>query len=294
MSRAWMLALAPLLAAAPPALAQEDHSVHGGHESHDGHAGHGAPAQPFGPAPSPAPSPPADHAADAWFDPAAMAAARAALRKESGGMGASMLMIDRLEWRPARGANGYAWEVEGWAGGDIDRLAFKSKGEGVSGARPEQAEVQAGWSHALDPWFNLRLGVRQDLRPRPMRTQAVLAVEGLAPYWFEVEGEAFVSHKGEVTARAEASYDQRITQSLILQPAAELNLSAQHMPELDTGAGLTSIELGLRLRYEVVREFAPYVGLHWERKLGETARLHRAKGEDPDSLRLVAGVRFWF
>lgn len=223
-----------------------------------------------------------------------MAAARKALRKEAGGMGASMLMLDRLEWRPAGGADGYEWELEGWTGGDIDRLAIKSRGEGTFGGPLESAEVQLGWNRALDPWFNLRMAVRQDLQPRPRRTHAVLAIEGLAPYWFEVEGEVFLSHKGEVTARAEASYDQRITQSLILQPAAELNISAQNMPELEQGAGLTSIELGLRLRYEIVREFAPYIGLNWERKLGQAADHARTGGEKPGSLRFVGGIRFWF
>lgn len=264
------------------------------------HAGHGGHAMPVAngpadaPAAIPAPDVPADHAADAYYDPAAMAKARKALRYEGGGMPNSMLMIDRLEWRPGPGADGYSWEAEGWTGGDTDRFAFKSKGEGALGGKAEKIELQAGWLHALDPWFNLRAGVRQDLQPRPNRTQAVLAIEGLAPYWFEVEGELFVSQKGEVTARGEASYDQRLTQSLILQPRAEVNLSAQDIPELATGSGVTSVELGLRLRYEIVREFAPYVGVNWERSLGRTARYVRDEGENPEALRFVAGIRMWF
>ncbi|MGE4431786.1 MAG: copper resistance protein B [Sphingobium sp.] len=300
LSRGWAWIAALLLLALPmAAAAQEDHSAHQGHDG-----GHGAmpaadetPMQggPRQDASMQAPPPvPTDHAADSLFDPAAMAAARKAMRKEAGGMGASMLMLDRLEWRPAKGADGYAWELEGWTGGDIDRIAIKSKGEGAFGGPLESAEVQLGWRHALDPWFSLRMGVRQDLEPRPRRTQAVLAIEGLAPYWFEVEGEIFLSHKGEVTARAEASYDQRITQSLILQPAAELTISAQKVPERGQGAGLTSIELGLRLRYEIAREFAPYLGLNWERRLGRTADYRRAEGEKPGSLRFVTGIRLWF
>jgi copper resistance protein B len=242
----------------------------------------------------PAPDAPKDHAADAYYDPTMMEKARAQLRYESGGMPNNMLLIDRLEWRPGPGRANYEWEVEGWTGGDTDRLAFKSKGSGGFGGRPEKIELQAGWLHAIDPWFNIRAGVRQDLQPRPNRTQAVLAIEGLAPYWFEVEGEVFLSQKGEVTARAEASYDQRITQMLILQPQMELNVSAQDVPELEIGAGFTSIETGLRLRYEFVREFAPYVGVSWERKLGRTARYARDEGEDVGGVRFVAGVRFWF
>ncbi|MCE7796277.1 copper resistance protein B [Sphingobium sufflavum] len=286
----------PLLAVAVPVQAQ-DHAGHAGHAAPDAPAAAPSPsteATAAAPAEKPAPAAPGDHAADAYYDPAAMARARAALRYEAGGMPNSMLLIDRLEWRPGPGADGHAWEAEGWVGGDIDRFAFKTEGEGVIGGKVEQAEVQALWSRALDPWFNLQAGVRQDLAPEPRRTHAVVGIEGLAPYWFELEGQVFLSNKGEVTARAEASYDQRITQSLILQPAAELNISAQDVPELEMGPGFTSVELGMRLRYEIMREFAPYVGVHWERKLGRTADYARAEGENPGSLRFVAGVRFWF
>lgn len=241
-----------------------------------------------------APSTPANHAADAYYDPAEMADARAILLHESGGMGNSMILIDRLEWRPGPGGDGFAWDGEGWIGGDIDRFAFKTEGEGTLGGKMEQAEVQVGWSHALDPWFNVRAGVRQDFRPEPQRTYAVLGIEGLAPYWFDVEGQIFLSDKGEVSARAEASYDQRITQRLIAQPQVELNFSAQDVPELATGSGINSIELGFRLRYEIVREFAPYVGVNWERKLGRSANYADARGDNPAALRFVTGVRFWF
>jgi copper resistance protein B len=291
--RAALLIALPLLALAAPAAYAQDHSGHTGHMGHAMPAPDEAtPAQQT--ANTPAPDAPKDHAADAYFDPAEMAEARKLLNYETGGMPNNKLMIDQLEWVPGRGADGYAWEAEGWIGGDIDRFAIKSKAEGAFGGSIEHLEFQAGWFHALDPWFNLHAGIRQDFQPRPRRTHAVLAIEGLAPYWFEVEGELFLSHKGEVTARAEASYDQRITQRLILQPAVELNLSAQDMPELETGAGFTAIEAGLRLRYELVREFAPYVGINWERKLGRTARYARLHGEDVDALRFVAGIRLWF
>jgi len=283
--RAALLLAACALACSGVARAQ-DHSAHGQGTMHEQA---GPTARQSAP-----PLPPTDHAADAYYDPAEMAKARAALRHEAGGMGASKLMIDRLEWRPSSGRDGYAWEAEGWAGGDLDRFAFKSRGEGAIGGRLDALELQGGWSHALDPWFNLRAGIRQDIRPQPQRTYAVIAIEGLAPYWFEVEGELFLSHKGEVSARVEVNYDQRITQSLILQPAAEVNLAAQQVEDLALGSGITSVELGLRLRYEIVREFAPYVGLHWERKLGGTARLARAHGEDVGGVRAVAGIRMWF
>lgn len=239
---------------------------------------------------------PADHAADAYFDPAIMARARKATIHDAGGMPFSMLLVDQAEWRPGTGKDpqGYAWNVKGWWGGDVNRLAIESEGEGLAGEKAERAEIQVGWLHALDPWFNVRAGVRQDLGWGPHRTHAALTIEGITPYWFDVEGSLFISNKGEVTARLEGSYDERITQRLILQPRAELDFSAQDMPELRTGAGLGRAELGLRLRYEIAREFAPYVGVNWETRGGASARLMRASGDDPTALRAVAGVRFWF
>jgi copper resistance protein B len=234
------------------------------------------------------------HAADAYFDPGEMAKARVGLRYETGGMPTSMLMIDRLEWRPGRGADGYAWEIKAWTGGDIDRLEIRSKGEGRFGGSAERIELQVGWSHAIDPWFNLRAGVQQDFQAHARRTHAVLAIEGLAPYWFDVDGELFLSQKGEATTRVEVSYDQRITQKLIVQPALEINASAQKVSAIELGSGFTSIELGARLRYEISPEFSPYIGLHWERELGQTARFLRTKNEDPGSARLALGVRAWF
>ena len=128
----------------------------------------------------------------------------------------------------------------------------------------------------------------------PERTHAVLGVQGLAPYMFEVDAAAFLSTKGDLTARIEAELDQRITQRLILQPRGEVNLSAQDIPELGVGAGFDSVELGLRLRYEFAREFAPYVGIEQEWKVGQSADYARLAGEDPSVTNYVVGVRFWF
>jgi len=214
--------------------------------------------------------------------------------RENGGMTYSQLMIDRLEYRALSGGDGYHWEGEGWIGGDVNRLAIKSEGEGETGGRLESAELQLLYSRAIDPWWNIVGGMRQDFRPRPERTYATIGIEGLAPYWFEVEGQLFVSTRGDAHARLEASYDQRITQRLILQPAMEVNIAAQDVPELGIGSGLSDIELGLRLRYEFAREFAPYVGVNWERKLGDTARYAQRVGDDPAATSLVMGLRFWF
>ncbi|EQB15452.1 copper resistance protein B [Sphingobium lactosutens] len=270
--------------AAPP-LPPVEHQGHGGP-----HAGHAMPAGP----PSAPPAPPTDHAADALFDPAEMARARAILIRENGGMTFSQLMADRFEYRARNGGDGYHWEGEGWVGGDINRLAIKSEGEGDVGGALETAEVQALYSRAIDPWWNLIAGVRHDIRPQPQRSYATIGIEGLAPYFFEVEAQAFLSDKGDAHVRLEGSYDQRITQRLILQPAAEFNIAAQDVPELGVGSGLSTVELGLRLRYEIVREFAPYVGVNWERRLGDTARYARVAGQGASTTSLVMGLRFWF
>lgn len=307
MKRRMSAAVALLFTSAvEPAFAQMDQMNHSAHQTPPAaetsvrdqpatpHAGHGTPASDAGAPQGVAPPIPTDHAAEAFYDPAVMARARAAMTKENGGMSFSQLMIDRLEYRAQKGSDGYHWEGEGWIGGDINRLAIKSEGEGIVDGPLESAEVQALYSRALDPWWNLVAGVRQDFRPEPRRTYATIGVEGLAPYWFELEAQAFLSDKGDAHLRLEASYDQRITQRLILQPAVEANIAAQDVPELGIGSGLSDIELGLRLRYEFVREFAPYVGVNWERKLGDSARYARAAGEEASATSLVAGVRFWF
>lgn len=266
----------------------------------DPHAGHDMSAMP-GMAPAaeeigtaPAPAPPTDHAADAVWGAAAQAPSREILRREHGAFQGSMILFNLAEYQARSGGDGYRWEGEGWFGGDVDRLVIKTEGEADFAGPLEKAEVQALYSRALDPWWNLQAGLRYDIRPNPQRVYATLGIEGLAPYWFKTSAALFLSDKGELLARVEGFYDQRITQRLILQPRAEINLAAQSTPEIGVGAGLSDIELGLRLRYEVRREFAPYVGVEWAAKTGETARLARAAGDRPSVVSYVAGIRFWF
>ncbi|WP_293876358.1 MULTISPECIES: copper resistance protein B [unclassified Sphingomonas] len=242
-----------------------------------------------------APPPPLPHYADRIWDPAAMARGRAIMMgPDGGGQRFAQVMVNIAEYGVRNGRDGYRWDGEAWIGGDIDRLVVKSEGEGDAGGGLEAAEVRALYSHAIGPYFNLQAGVRQDIRPTPARTFATVGVAGLAPYWFEVEAAAFVSTRGELLGRVEAYYDQRLTQRLILQPRAEFNLSAGDTRRIGLGSGVTSADLGLRLRYEVRREFAPYVGVSWERALGGTARIARASGRDPGGAALVLGIRTWF
>jgi copper resistance protein B len=246
------------------------------------------------PGDAPAPPPPHDWYADRIYPKAEMDRARHGMVHAHGEQAIAFLNFDLAEYQARKGGDGFRWDVEGWYGGDIDRLTFKSEGEGILVEGVEHAELQFLYSRAIGPYFNLQAGIRQDLGEGPDRTYAVAGFEGLAPYWFEVEGALFLSNKGDFLGLLGGYYDQRITQRLILQPRTELNFAFQDVPEARVGAGLSDVELGLRLRYEIVKEFAPYVGVEWARKLGDTARFTRAAGEDADSVSFVMGARVWF
>ena len=234
---------------------------------------------------APPPPAPVTRAADRFYDPVAMAAAEARMRQEHGGMRFSQILFNLAEIQVRDGRDGYRWDGEGWFGGDIHRLVVKTEGEGTLGGRIGAAEVQALYARAIDPYWNLQAGLRQDVGMGARRTYAVVGVEGLAPYWFDVEGALFLSDKGDLTGRAEAWVDQRLSQRAILQPRVEVNLAAQDVPDQRIAAGVSSIELGLRLRYEIAREFAPYVGVNWERRYGPAGGGGAA---------LALGIRSWF
>ena len=249
-------------------------------------------ALPAGSAPPPAL--PTDHYADRDYNKADMDRARSTMMNEQGGQNFYLVMLNLAEMQLYRGQTGYRWDGEAWFGGDINRLTLKSEGGGSFREGFENAEVQALYSRAIDPYFNLQAGVRQDLASRLHQTYATFGFEGLAPYWFEVSGAAFVSTRGHVLGRLEGYYDQNITQRLILQPRVELNFAAQNVPEDEIGAGLVNAELGLRLRYEITRELAPYIGVSYDTKVGQTAAFAAQEGKPISNLSFVAGLRLWF
>ena len=330
MKRTLLLSAAMLLPSA--AYAQQDHSAHQGHdmpaeqtkaeappaatdphtghdmenmeqvpaEPADSHAGHDMRAMPADESAesevgdASAPAPPGEHAAVAIFGADIMAQSRKELAYEVGGMGYSLVMLDLAEVGFQKGGETYRFEGEAFTGGNINRFGIKFEGEGVFGGRVDDLELQALYSRAIAPYWNLQAGVRHDIKPDPSRTYLVAGVEGIAPYWFKVNAATFLSNKGEVRARVEASYDQRITQKLILQPRIEANFSFQDISAIGIGAGLSDFEAGLRLRYEIKQEFAPYIGVEWRKQTGATARFSRIAGEDPDTISLVAGIRIWF
>jgi copper resistance protein B len=263
------------MAPPPPAPAQQTAPV-------DPHAGHDMSAMTPPPAPTTttAPPVPSDHAAERFYDPARMASARAILQAEHGGGSYSMVLVDQAELRSGDAA---AFEGEAWFGNDASKWVVKARGEHVDGEGWESAELQGLYAKPIGPYFDLQAGLRVNLEPKG-RTYAALGVEGVAPYWIETKATAFLSDRGDLSARIEASHDLRLTGRLILQSKVETNLAE---------AG-SDAEFGLRLRYEIRREFAPYVGVLRHRTFGDNADIARATGERTSETRLVMGIRAWF
>lgn len=284
------------IAVAAPAVAQEhQHASPAAVESGGDRAESGLEqGRPTGEIPeSPAPPPPGDFAADHFFAPTAMAAARSQLREEHGGERVSSALLRIAEYQGGNDEARYRWDAEAWMGGDVNRLVLKSEGEGAGSGPPEAAELQALFSRAVGVYTDLQFGVRHDFEPS-RRSYLAASVQTIFPYWLEVEGSAFLSDAGELLGRVEGSYDARITNRWILQPRIELTAAAKDSPELRFGSGLTIAEFGLRLRYEIRREFAPYVGVSYEKRFAGTARYARASGEEDETMNFVLGVRTFF
>ncbi len=203
------------------------------------------------------------------------------------------VMINQLEIRSTNGPDPRVLEAQAWIGRDLNKLWLKADVEHVDG-KTEEAEVQALYSRAVAPYWDLQVGWRHDIRPKPDRDWLAIGLEGLAPYWFEIDAAAFIGESGQVGARLEAEYEWMFTQRWVLSPEMKIDLHTKNDEATGTGSGLSDLELGLRLRYEIRREFAPYIGVNWTRKFGNTADFARAEGEDTNDVQFVAGVRAWF
>ena len=234
-----------------------------------------------------------DNISDGTYGAARMDRARAILADEHGGAPVSKLMGNIFEYTSASDGGGYRWDIEGWYGGDVHRFVFKTEGDGLQRAELGAAEMQALYSRAVGRYTDVQLGVRYDLQPDG-RAYASAAVESLLPYWVKVEAAFFVSDRGAAFSRLKGSHDLRLTQRLILQPRVELSLAARDVPDADIGAGLSTAEAGMRLRYEIRREVAPYIGVNFERSLGRTADFRRTAGKRAQETRFVVGLRAWF
>ena len=203
------------------------------------------------------------------------------------------VLLDQFEWRHDSSGDAAVWEGEAWYGGDYDKLWLRTEGERLQGITAD-ARVELFWDRIVSRWWSLQTGVREDFGDGPPRSWAALGVQGLAPYWFDVEATAYAGDAGRTAARVKVEYDLRLTPRLVVQPEAEANLYGKADPARQLGSGLADLDVGVRLRYEIRREFAPYVGVALRRLCGGTATDARTQGLGTSELQWVAGLRLWF
>lgn len=204
----------------------------------------------------------------------------------------SFWLLDRLEAWDADTGTGIGWGATSWIGTDLDRVWLRSDGEHAGGST-ESADIEVLYGRAIAPWWDLLAGVRHDFGEGPSQTFAAIGVQGLAPYLFEVEATAYLGQSGQTAASLEVEYETLFTNRLVLQWTAGAELHGKDDERRGVGSGLGTVEAGLRLRYEITRQFAPYIGVVHERAYGNTADFRRAEGDDTDDTRLVAGLRIW-
>jgi copper resistance protein B len=204
-----------------------------------------------------------------------------------------MVLFDQLEWRNAAEGNALAWDTEAWYGGDINKVWLRTEGERAAGTT-QNARADLLWDYTFARWWSVQAGGRRDFGAGPPRTWTAIGVQGLAPYWFNIVATFYVGEQGRTAIRLKTEYELLFTQRLILQPEAEANLYGKADPERQIGSGLSDLEIGLRLRYEVRRQFAPYIGVVWARQFGGTADRVRESGGNPSDVQVVAGLRAWF
>jgi copper resistance protein B len=203
------------------------------------------------------------------------------------------VLFDQLEWQSLDGGDSGSWDTKGWIGGDRNRVWFRTEGD-VRDASFAATQTHVLFGRAVARWWDVVAGVRQDVRPGPAQTWAAIGLQGIAPYWFDVQATAYVGASGRTHFRFESEYDLLVTNRLVFQPLLETEIYGKSDPEHGFGAGLATLDIGLRLRYEIRRELAPYLGLVWSRKFFGTADFAEAAGETAAGARLAVGVRTWF
>ncbi len=202
------------------------------------------------------------------------------------------VLFDKLEYTHTRNDHGAAWDMQSWVGRDLDKFWLKSEGERASGTT--NGRFEGLWSHAVAAFWDAQLGVRHDFGQSPSRQWLAFGVQGIAPYWFDVEATGYVGPSGRTAARFKADRSFRLTQVVFLMPEFDVDAYGKSDTARGIGSGLSNARFGLRLHYEIRREFAPYIGITWQRKLGETADLARQSGAQVGERQWVAGVRAWF
>jgi copper resistance protein B len=200
--------------------------------------------------------------------------------------------LDRLEWRSAARPNEAAWQGEAWYGDDYNKAWLRSEGDAYSG-RTQDARAELFWDQVVARWWSLEAGVRDDFTVGPARGWAALGMRGLAPQGVEVEATVYAGAAARTAARLKIEYELLFTQRLVLQPEFEMNLYGKADPKRDIASGLSDLEVGLRLRYEVRREVAPYAGVVWAKHRGASGDILRAAGADSDGIRIAIGLRLW-
>ena len=203
------------------------------------------------------------------------------------------LMIDRFERVRTRDNSSTIYDLQAWYGRTYDRVVLKAEGD-VDGGEYEDTHTQLLWGHAISAYWDTQLGVRYDGGHEPSRTWLAFGVQGLAPYWFEMDITGYVEEHGRTALSVEAEYELLLTQKLILQPRIEANIYGKRDAARELGSGLSDLTAGVRLRYEIRREIAPYIGIERSGKFGGTADFARAEGKQAMETRVVAGLRFWF
>ena len=205
----------------------------------------------------------------------------------------TMVMLDKLEVGVEDDPVPQRLEMQAWAGYDLEKLWLKSDVE-RAGNSTESADIELLYGLTVAPYWDVRLGWKHDFEPTPSRNWGSIGLYGLAPYFFEIDSTVYVDSSGRTSLDLSVEYEALFTQRLILSPEVEVIINGSNDSRTGSGSGFSSVEAGLRLRYEIRREFAPYVGVHWERVYGNTADFRREEGEDVDDLYVVVGIRAWF
>ena len=236
---------------------------------------------------------PWSQADDIWGEEA-MAKSRSMVLSHNGAQRFWMFSADRLELQSSDEEDMFVFDGDIWYGGDLNKLWIKTEGEyGFDEEEFEEADIQLLWSRAVSPFWDFQTGLRYDFAPRG-ETYAVAGFQGTAPYQIETDAALFLSSNGDLTGALEAEYEFMLTQRLELSPRLELGWSAQEIESRETGEGFTDAAIGLRLSYDIEREFSPYIGVEWQGALGETRDMIEAEGEDADATVFVIGIRAWY
>lgn len=202
------------------------------------------------------------------------------------------VLVDQLELQVVHGEPGARWDSRSWIGGDLHRIWIRTEGDAVDGVL-DTAEAQVLYGRSVGRWWDVVTGVRFDPRPSPSHTWFAIGVQGLAPYFIDVQATAFIGSSGHTAGRLELEHELLLTQRTVLQSLVELSFSGKDDPDRGVAAGLSTGEVGFRVRYEFAREFAPYAGVVWHKKLFGTGDTARALGGDAGGWHLVGGVRVW-